>query len=66
MKITKHGQQATEIWVGKCYLCGSEAECERKELTHIERSQRDGTWAWETCPVCAKKTAMCFHPKGVK
>lgn len=70
MKITKVGQiPSARIWVGMCSKCRSEAEAFENELTHIKHDQRDGSFSWETCPVCGEGKndngygGMCFHLK---
>jgi hypothetical protein len=53
MKLIRKGSpDARRIWRGKCETCRSVFECEERELTSIQRSQRDGDFSWETCPEC--------------
>lgn len=69
MEITKRGTLPGERkWRGKCHNCGSEAIAKQSELTKITHDQRDGSLAWEKCPVCGAGDkssgygGMIFYP----
>ncbi len=70
MKITKRGISKYErIWIGTCLSCLSEAEALESEMTNITYVggglfHDEGTFSYETCPVCGKTkyNGMMFRP----
>jgi hypothetical protein len=71
MVVIKRGiPKASQLWRGQCRSCGSEAEAQECEMTHITEDQREGgRFSWEKCPVCGLGGTtgyggMLFYPHG--
>lgn len=67
MKIVKRGQPPEDrVWVGSCHYCGTEIECEQREIEAArERCPREHyEFARVACPVCGRP--MIAYPRTRK
>ena len=65
MKITKRNPIPSEIWIGHCMFCKSEAEADRSEMVDIRNEKSEYTMhSWLQCPVCGDH--MFFYPSNIR